>query len=282
MDLFLAIDGGGSGSRALLADASGRVLAHATGGPANIATDAAGATATILSLAHQIMGGAARVHAAGLGLAGANAQDAAALLAALPADRVRLETDAVAAALGALGDRDGVVAAIGTGAVYVRREGDRFRQSGGHGLILGDEGAGAWLGRAALSAGLRAHDADHAPTPWLAQLLDRFGGPAGIIRFAQNARPSAFAALAPDLIAAAETDPAAARIMARADAQITTAIAGLRGGSGLPVVFTGGLGPVFHDRLFRSLPLAAPLGTALDGAMMLARAAVPQIQRGEP
>jgi hypothetical protein len=43
----------------------------------------------------------------------------------------------------------------------------------------------------------------------------------------------------------------------------------LNPGGRLPLVYLGGLGPLWRDRL--ALPAAEPLGTALDGALMLAR-----------
>jgi glucosamine kinase len=274
MELHLGLDGGGTGCRAAVADAAGRVLGRATGGPANILSDPEGAAANILDACARAMAaaGVGEVAAAGFGLAGVNAAGSAERLRArLPFARVRIETDAVAAALGALGDRDGIVAAVGTGSVFARRDGGRIRQIGGRGLILGDEGSGAWLGRAALAAALRAEDG-HAPlTPFLAGLIADHGGSLGVIAFARAAAPADFAALAPRILAA--DDPAAAALVHAAAAEIAAAIAVLQAGAALPVVFLGGLGPAFRDRLAGRWPVADPLGTALDGALMLARGA---------
>jgi glucosamine kinase len=165
MTLYLGIDGGGTGCRAAVADEDGRILGHGTAGPANIASDPDGAACNILAAAWAALSASARPEAdfaglhAGLGLAGANAHGTVERLrAALPFARIRIETDAVAAAKGALRDEDGIVAALGTGSVFAAQRGGAVRQIGGWGLVLGDEGSGAWIGRALCAAALRAED----------------------------------------------------------------------------------------------------------------------------
>ena len=48
--LILCVDGGGSGSRARLADANGKAIAEAAGGPCNPTTDLAAAVAAVSQL----------------------------------------------------------------------------------------------------------------------------------------------------------------------------------------------------------------------------------------
>ena len=271
--LFLGLDGGGTGCRAALADLNGTVIARAEGGPANIASDPDRARDNILStlMATLRAAGAEPVGLClGLGLAGANMAGASARLAAgLPFSRLRIETDAVAAALGALGGADGIVAAIGTGSVFAVVEGGHVRQIGGWGFVLGDEGSGAVIGRAILSAALRADDGHLAMTPLLDRLLREHGGPAGIVAFAQTARPADFGRLAPDVLAS--PDPAALAVMTAAAAEVASSIDLLQAGRALPVVFTGGLGPTYLARLAGRWVTRDAVGTALDGALMLAR-----------
>lgn len=277
MTLYLGVDGGGTGCRAALADDGGRVIGQGSAGPANIASDRAGALGNILAASRSALSAAGldegtlpSLHA-GLGLAGANSRGSVeALRAALPFARVRIETDAVAAAKGALGDRDGIVAAVGTGSVYAVQRGTGLRQIGGWGLVLGDEGSGAWIGRALCAAALRAVDGFAELTPLLRDLLSEHGGPLGLVSFSLGARPADFAALAPRAVGS--SDAAAAAVMARADAEVAAAVDLLQAGGSVPVVFLGGLGPTFEARLAGRWPAAAPLGTALDGALWLARA----------
>ena len=161
MSYFLGIDGGGTGCRAAIADASGRIIGQGAGGPANISIETEGACANILAAAHAALEQAGEGHldqlTAVLGLAGANVTAAARRLQAmLPFRRSRIVTDAVTAAAGALGPGDGIVAAMGTGSVFAVQAGGEMRQYGGRGFLLGDEGSGAVLGRALLAQALRA------------------------------------------------------------------------------------------------------------------------------
>ena len=273
MALFLGIDGGGTGCRAAVADGTGRVLARAEAGPANIASDKAGAAANILRAAEGALAaagaGVAQVRA-GLGLAGANAAGVAEELALiLPFARVRVVTDAVTAVMGALGAGDGIVAAMGTGSVFGVQRGGGVRQIGGRGLSLGDEGSGAWIGRAILSRALRAADGLEPMTPLLRALIDEAGGDDRVVSFSLTARPADYAALAPRVLTS--DDPAAQAVMREAEGHVVAAVEVLRAGDDLPVVFLGGLGPAFAARLTGRWPIRAPLGTALDGALMLAR-----------
>lgn len=274
MQFFLGIDGGGTGCRAAVADATGIVVGRGEAGPANIASDPVGAARNILVAAEAAIAaaGGVSVAAAGLGLAGANAAGAAERLReALPFRRVAVVTDGITAVKGALGAGDGVVAALGTGSVFAVQRGGAIRQIGGRGLVLGDEASGAWIGRAALAAALRAVDGFQPVTPLLAGLVEEMGGPEGVVAFSLRARPVDFAALAPKVVESG--DPAAVLIMARAEADVAEAVALLRGGDDLPVVFLGGLGTVFARRMAARFPVRAAIGTALDGALLLAREA---------
>jgi glucosamine kinase len=278
MTLFLGIDGGGTGCRAAVADASGRILGQGRAGPANIASDVGAARDNILLAAREALTVATGSDAdlpdlsAGLALAGANAAGAAgALRAALPFARLRIETDAFGAVKGALGARDGIVAAIGTGSVFASQVDGEIRQIGGWGLVLGDEGSGARLGCSLLAAALGAVDGFRAMTPLLREILDEHGGPEGVIAFSLAARPADFAVLAPRILAS--DDPAACELMAEADADVAASIAVLQRDPPLPVTFIGGLGPAYAARLAGRWKIAAAQGSALDGALMLAREA---------
>lgn len=271
MTVYLGIDGGGSTCRARAQDQAGRILAEASAGPANIASDLEGALASVRQAALSVLGDLpwSQVHAC-LGLAGANDTAAAEKARArLGFGRLLLVTDGHVSVRGALGQGDGVVAAIGTGSVFASQRGGVQREVGGKGLILGDEGSGAWLGRALLAAALRALDGFQPETPLLARILSSFGGQAGVIAFAATARPADFAALSPEVTES--NDPAAQAILARACADVREAVALLQGHDRLPVVCLGGLAPAYAPDLARHWPLTAPLGTALDGAMALAR-----------
>ena len=121
MTFVLGIDGGGTGCRAALADADGRIIGQGQGGPANINTDVDAAAVNILAATAQALEGTGadpRDLIATLGLAGGTMATATERLAGLlPFARVQIVNDAVTAARGALGTQDGILAAIGTGSV---------------------------------------------------------------------------------------------------------------------------------------------------------------------
>jgi N-acetylglucosamine kinase-like BadF-type ATPase len=76
----------------------------------------------------------------------------------LGVERVAIASDGLTALLGALGRRDGVVVAAGTGTACLGRRGDRYAKVDGWGSLLSDAGSGFAIGRAGLDAALRAHD----------------------------------------------------------------------------------------------------------------------------
>ncbi len=273
MSLFLGLDGGGTGCRAVLADADGTVLGRGEGGPANVMSDPDGAVAALMACAAAALGrhDPAQVTAV-LGLAGANTSNAAEWLPPLlPFGRVRVVQDAETAAAGALGADDGIVAAMGTGSVFIRQSGGAVVTIGGWGPILGDEGSGNWLGRRFLAHVLRASDGLAAETPLTRATIARHGGRSGIVAFARAASGADFAAEARH-IQSDRDDPAARAVLAEAAQIVAQSIAALQPETPLPVVFTGGLGPLYAGLLGDRWEQRAPLGTPLDGALRLARA----------
>ncbi len=276
MQLYLGVDGGGTGCRAAVAGADGPVLGRGEAGPANIASDPDGALANILLAARAALTSAGldetrlATLTAGLGLAGSNARGFRdRLVRELPFREAKVVSDAVASVKGALGSDDGVVAALGTGSVFAVQRAGVVRQIGGWGLVLGDEGSGAWIGRAILSAAMGAQDGYRPMTPLLRELLDLHGGPEGLVSWSLTAKPVSFASLARRVIGS--PDPAAQEVMERASTDVVRAVELLQGGDRLPVVVLGGLAPAFAEALARQWTVRPPLGSALDGALWLAR-----------
>lgn len=273
MRYFLGVDGGGSGCRARLTDGDGVILGAGEAGPANIMSAREDAIDAIMAAALQALSGRdpAEVSAC-LGLAGAAASGAGAWLGAmLPFGRSRVMGDGAIAVAGALGPRDGIVAAMGTGSVFTRQLGGALVSIGGWGPILGDEGGGAWMGRRLLSHSLRARDGLAPDTPLARATIARLGGAHGVVAFARGATGADFAGLVPAILAVPD-DPLARAILDAAADHVAAGVAALQRDPPLRVVFVGGLAPVFAARVTRWRQ-AAPEGDALDGALRLARAA---------
>ena len=97
--------------------------------------------------------------------------------------------------------KPGVVIISGTGSIAYGRNGEReAARAGGWGYVLGDEGSGYWIGRAALRAVLREADQRGPETALTPLLLKYFGIEAaqGLLHevYSGNLRPSAIGALA--------------------------------------------------------------------------------------
>lgn len=272
MSLFLGLDGGGTGCRAVLADATGAELGRAQGGPCNIMSDAEGALASLLDCAGRALDGRdpGQVTAV-LGMAGVNTSGAAEWLPPLlPFGRVKVVQDAAIAAAGALGLADGIVAAMGTGSVFIRQSGGNITTIGGWGPILGDEGSGNWLGRRLLAHVLRAGDGLAEDSPLVQDALARHGGRSGIVAFARSARGSDFGAEVPHILQA-QDDPVARAILSEAAELVAASVGILQRHGNLPVVFAGGLGPAYAALLAGRWQTLDPLGSPLDGALLMAR-----------
>lgn len=281
MPYILAVDGGGTGCRALLADSNGDPIGRSTSGPANIGADPATALDNIMRAA------TLAVHDAGLdvsilnetcavlGLAGANSlPDKDRVEQSLPFGKVKIVSDAVTALQGALGQKDGAIVILGTGSVFVRREEDAFEIIGGRGFMLSDHAGGARLGRELLEETLLALDGMAEHTELADAVLARFNGDMRqIITFSRTATAADYAAFAPIVFDYAHKgDALGLSILQRACSYIARGLDQL----GIETLgrfsLTGGLASSYaalpflpHRERFRPA-----LGDALQGALSLA------------
>lgn len=278
---FLGVDGGGTHCRARLRDASGRLLGEATGGASNIFTDSAEAIANVDQVGRETFVqaglGAAQFAetAACFGLAGANMAGAVAKVEAhhWPFTSVRIEHDGIIACVGAHAGKDGAIAAIGTGAVYVISLGGKLQTFGGWGFMLSDQGSGADLGRESLRRTLYAQDGIIERTPFTDAVWARFGSMDQIHRFAETAKPRDYGALTPLLFEYVEqADPIARFIIERGQTGITLVLDHLVKLGARTICMMGGLGRAYQSYLPARYAayFAAPRHDALDGAILLA------------
>jgi N-acetylglucosamine kinase len=306
MIFVVGIDGGGSGTTAVLASADGTIVGTAVAGPANF--QAVGEAAAIEAVSVVL---AVLLHAAGIpardlsavaaGLAGLHtAQDRerfASLIGALvPSSQVMICTDADIALAAIAGAGPGIAVIAGTGSIAVgrNREGKTGR-SGGWGYLIGDEGSAYALGLGGLQAASRGLDGRASPT----SLADAFAHALGVDRFDNLLRPlygpppltrRQIAQLAPLVTMCARSGDAAARRLLRragqdlADLVMAVATTLQLGDRPFPVGYSGGVwraGPLlegpFRRRVLRlrALPLARispPTLAPAAGAAFLALA----------
>ena len=225
-DLFLAVDGGQSGTVAVLGTADGTILGVGRGGPIRHHEEADAERRVRESLfaavTEAMSGGAGRgeVVMSCLAVTGS----------ASIADRVirelvgtgrclMLESDICAALASGTGGAGGIGLIAGTGTVAMAqgRRGERVIL-GGWGWLLGDEGGGFWIAMEALKAAARDVDGTGPSTVLTSALQDSLGqrDMRGVYNLVTGQRldRTAIAALATSVVAMAEAgDRAAAAIL---------------------------------------------------------------------
>ena len=264
----LGIDAGGTKTVCQLADQDGTVIAEARGAGANLkAVGQFGVERVFRGLVDDVL--AHRdVHpdAICVGIAGADRED--------DADVVRditrrlghdvptvVVNDALVALVAGVGElAAGVVIVAGTGSIAYGRDGaGRAARAGGWGYLLGDEGGGFWIGRAALSAVVRQFD-QRGPSTLLTDLvLAQMGltSPSQVIEAVyDHGLPRHVIAGIADVVqeATASGDAVAGEILARASGELASAAASV-------VTRLGMRGEVFQTVLaggiFRGIPSLA-------------------------
>lgn len=278
---LIGCDGGGTSCRLVIADGEGRVLAQATGGPANVTSDF---DLTIASLRAALMEAVAQLGltltdvlggVAHFGLAGVQSkQDAARVAAEFPFAKICVTEDRLIAIVGAIGAADGVLLGLGTGTIVAAQRNGQSRRIGGWGLQLSDDASGAWLGRLLLQRVLLAQDGMEPFSPLTMDCFDRFGRePRALVQFAVSACPVDYAGFAPDIVSAAHAgDRVGIALMQQGAAYLTRALDVLGFAPPDLLCLSGGVGPHYAPYLPSKVQdaIIAPMGQGVDGALRLA------------
>jgi N-acetylglucosamine kinase-like BadF-type ATPase len=253
-NLVIGVDAGGTSTRAALATTNGTFRGHGRAGAGNPLAHGTHRAAAAIGVAVRSALGAHDANAVSrvvVGLAGDGALTDPATAAAFTAQwaaiglqcPVEIVGDAVAAFASAACEAEGSVLIAGTGASAVRIAGRSIRDTaGGLGWLLGDEGAGFWLGRGAVRACVEALSG-RVESPILAPQVCRSLGvedpdPTTVITAAYARPPLELATLAPLVTAAArQGDPAAERLVAAAASELIATLAKIRGPG--PTVLAG-------------------------------------------
>jgi N-acetylglucosamine kinase-like BadF-type ATPase len=235
--------------------------------------------------------GVTRLTAIGIGLTGLPGlvedpeELSRALRPILHVDSIVVASDAVTTHVGALSSLPGVVVAAGTGAIALGTDFDEvWNRVDGWGVLLGDEGGGAWIGMHGLKAALRARDGRPGGSSALLELMvDGFGYPPDLVAQVYRSRSAhRLASFAPAVAQAATAgDRVAERIWHTAAGHL--AEAAIAAAQEVEPRFSWGgklfdvgellLAP-FTAEISRSIPdarFSAPHGTSTDGALALAQ-----------
>ena len=282
---LLGIDGGGTGCRARLTEATGRVLGHGAAGPANLGLGVDVALEAIMTATRQALAEAGlgeeqlMVTHAGLGIAAANVPTRRQALesARLPFLSVTVRSDAEIACLGAHGGHDGGILILGTGSQGIVLCNGTFSTIGGWGFALSDTGSGAILGRAAVRRSFLAHEGVESASAMTAAVMAHFDAdPVAMLRWAPSARPRDWAGFARTVFEYAERgDPVALELVHASVTDVERLLDRLIEIGAARIALMGGLALPSRRYLparFESV-IVESQGDALDGALLLARRA---------
>lgn len=296
MAYYLGIDGGGTKTSALLGDET-RTLARAESGPSNIVRVGEDAARTALIAIIQDVCRAAQIAPSDprricIGASGAARPEVAnairRIVNPLTSSDLLIVSDMETSLESAFGHHPGIIVIAGTGSIaYGRSAHGKTLRIGGWGHAISDEGSGHWIGRAAVTAALRARDEGESSL-LLEKARAHFGAASDddfIVKV--NSAPD-FAAFVPAVISAAETDSVARRVLTAAGAELARLahLAAQRLFSEAGKVPVAMIGSVFRNsqivresflhRLHESCPAADVRTTVVDpveGALTLARGA---------
>lgn len=279
--IVVGIDGGGTKTRAILADESGERIAEATGEgsavrPREIERSAGIIAGVVRDVLESGERADVRLRVLCVGVAGVGRESERqalweALVSHQIAEEVVIETDFAVALEDAFGDGPGVLLIAGTGSsAFGRGPAGASARCGGWGPVIGDEGGGAWIGRRALSVVSAASDGREPETALTGAILTATESSEApdLIRWAASATPGTLATLAPVVMSVADAgDLRANSIVSLAVEELSLHVRALARQlftderASVPVALTGGLlrkGSSFRKRLEHRLKSAVP------------------------
>lgn len=162
---YLGIDGGQSGTIALIANEAGKLMGRGAGGPCNHVGASEGRAKFLNAVGQSITeacrqagldAGTISFSAACLGLSGGAEDKEQYARELIRSEKFKITHDAEIALSGATGGAPGIIVIAGTGSIaFGRNEEGKTARAGGWGYIFGDEGGAFDLTRRALRAALR-------------------------------------------------------------------------------------------------------------------------------
>jgi len=295
--IVVGVDGGGTKTRALVADESGKALADVEGPGSAVKPGQADRSAQVIAETVALALEAAEMthvmpKVLCVGVAGVGRENERQALWQALAEReiseeILVHADATVALDDAFGDGPGVLLIAGTGSVaFGRGPTGAFARCGGWGPAIGDEGSGAWIGRRALSVVTAAADGREPETALTGAVLTaaQVNEVSELIAWAAAATPAMLATLAPAVMSeAAAGDLRANALLSLAVEELTLHVRALARQlftderASVPVALTGGLlkrGQPLRKRLEQRMKSAVPGATVQAGDVDAARGAV--------
>lgn len=295
--IVIGIDGGGSKTRALLADETGTKIVEVEGPGSAVRPGQHEASADVIcALVKDALASASMEHVLPkvlcVGVAGTGVEtERQALWQALQsrevAEEVIVHTDAMVALDDAFGEGPGILLISGTGSIaWGRSPAGTLGRCGGWGPVIGDEGSGQWIGRRALGIVAAASDGREPETALTGAILTaaQVNEVQELIAWASQAAPMQLATLAPAVMSVADGgDLRANSLLTMAAEELVLHVRTLARQlfvderSAIPVAFAGGLlsrGTPLRKRLELRLKSAVPGATVRVHPVDPARGAV--------
>jgi glucosamine kinase len=285
VEYLIGVDGGGSGTRALVQRVDGSSVGSGIAGPSALGQGVVQAWHNVLAAIRGSFetAGVAEppwercILAAGLsGASHAPWRDA--FLARDPGfARMAAETDSYTLLLGAHGGQPGAIVIAGTGSIAEALRADGSRATvGGWGFRVDDEGSGGWLGLQAVRHGLAAIDGRANPSPLARRVWMHCGDERDELQtWCAESGQFEYAQLARAVFECENTDPVAALLLHRATEALEELALAVDPRGRLPLVLGGSIGERLAPRMrpaVRGRLVTAKAGAA-EGAVALARAA---------
>jgi len=184
-EYFLGVDGGQSGTTAVIGDSEGKIVAWASAGPCNhVSGDEA--RGKFLRVMRECISQAAdraaiddrHFKAVAFGMSGGPADKTALLHELIDAEHWVVTHDAAIALAGTTAGEPGIVAIAGTGSMVFGQNGrGETARAGGWGYLFGDEGSAFDIAKQAIRAVLREHEGWGAKTILTPALIESTGAP---------------------------------------------------------------------------------------------------------
>jgi len=297
---FFGIDGGGTRSRIGICDAKGKLFARLEGSSTNIySVTEEEVFENLKSLVTEVLQQAGLtkkdiasgcVGSAGLGRTREQKLFKRWFEIILPKVPIKFCTDGEILLCGGLRRLEGYCLITGTGSIALGRRKDcSLVRAGGLGYLLGDEGAAAWIGRCAVARSLRSLEGRDLPTSMLPAILGEVSlkEPQDLVCWIHHdADKAKVAALAPIVTEASrQCDELALDILKTGAAELALLVKSVIERtpdiSNKELVLAGGV--IEHDEIlsgnlkdiltrdFPDIAVLNPKGSALDGALLLAR-----------
>ena len=279
---LLGVDGGGTSCRVKLCDSLGKVIAQGRAGSANVRLGVENTYAAILSATYQALDQAGLSREilkdtyAGFGLAGAVSSELNNSISQYPHPfaKVAVDSDAVAACLGAHSGENGAILILGTGSCGMLNIDNHFSVLGGWGFLISDHGSGARLGLNLVRSALEACEGMRETTQLSNALMGKFAhSPSQLLHWADRSQPSDFGELVPLVIEHyLQGDPLAQQIVDNSRAEAAALLNRLQDLGAAKICMMGGLSQFIEPLLEPqfSAVLSRPRGDAMDGALIMA------------